>query len=383
MDSAFDFTSLPPRAGTGSMKWDRYAGRDILPMWVADMDFRSPPAVVEALRARVEHGVYGYTLPYPQLEEAVLAYLRRDHGLEVRREWIVWMPGLVPALNAASRAFEQPGDGVLTNTPVYPPFLTAPEWQNKELHAVPLAVVGDRYTFDFAAMERAVDARTRMFILCNPHNPVGRAWSKEELDELVGFCRRHGLIIVSDEIHCDLVLDERTRHRTILSTGEWAYDHSLTLMAPSKTYNTPGLSCSFIIIPNAALRMRFQEASRGMITEVNCMGYTACEAAYRHGEPWRQALLAVLRANWRRVREVVTTRMPRLKLFPLEATYLAWMDARGLGLADPHAFFEQNGVGLSNGALFGAPGFLRLNFGCPPAMLEEALARMVAAYQKL
>jgi len=201
MPVEIDFQEQMDRRGTGSLKWERYKDRDVLPMWVADMDFRSPTAVREALAKRVEHGIYGYTIPYASVEDAVLEYLRRDHGLEVKREWLVWMPGLVPALNTASRAYEQPGDAVMTNTPVYPPFMTAPEWQNKVLQAVPLMVKDDRYTFDFEAMERAVTERTKLFILCNPHNPVGRAWSLKELQQLIDFCKRHQLIIISDEIH--------------------------------------------------------------------------------------------------------------------------------------------------------------------------------------
>lgn len=380
MNSQFDFDSVPDRTDTGSLKWQKYHGRDVLPMWVADMDFRSPEPVREALRERVEHGVFGYTIPYPGVESAVIDYMKAVHGQDIDAEWIVWMPGLVPALNAASRAFEKPGDSVLTNTPVYPPFLTAPEWQDKELLAVPLKITGDRYTFDFEAMEAAVNDRTRLFILCNPHNPVGRAWSREELLELIGFCRRHDLIVVSDEIHCDLILDPEVPHHTFLSLDPWARDHSLTLMAPSKTYNVPGLSCSFIIVPNKGLRRRFQQASRGLITEVNCLGYAGCEAAYRHGEPWRQALLEVLRKNYLRTQSFLREEMPRIRMFPMEATYLAWLDVRALGLEKPDQHFEEHGIGLSNGAFFGSPGFLRLNFGCPPKMLETALERMKSAY---
>ena len=383
MEANFDFTEQPDRKGTGSLKWERYRDRDILPMWVADMDFYSPEEVREALRERVEHGVYGYTVPYPSVEAAVIDYMERAHGIAIKREWIVWMPGLVPALNTASRAFEKPGDAVITNTPVYPPFLSAPEWQDKELLAVPLKVEDGRYTFDMEAMETAVNDRTRFFILCNPHNPVGRAWSREELQAIVDFCKRHNLIIVSDEIHCDLIFDDRAKHHSILNVDPWAYEHSLTLMAPSKTYNVPGLSCSFIIIPDTSLRLRFQKASRGMITEINCLGYVGCEAAYRHGEPWRQALLTVLRSNYERVYSFVQERLPRIRMLPMEATYLAWLDMRDLGLEAPDRFFEEHGVGLSNGALFGAPGFLRLNFGCPRTMLEEALERMERAYRTL
>ncbi len=383
MDSTIDFSKRIDRTGTGSLKWEKYKDRDILPMWVADMDFESAPAIREALARRVAHGVYGYTIPYESVEDAVISYLKQVHKLEIKREWLVWMPGLVPALNTASRAFEQPGDAVMTNTPVYPPFLTAPEWQNKELQAVPLIIRDDRYTFDFEAMEKAVTERTKLFILCNPHNPVGRAWTTGELRELVDFCKRHDLIVVSDEIHCDLILDESVNHHTFLNVDDWAIDNSLTLMAPSKTYNVPGLACSYIIIPNARLRTRFQRASRGMITEVNCMGYVGCEAAYNHGGDWLRDVLQVLRQNYRTTYAYIQKHMPRIHMFPMDATYLAWMDVRALELEKPDVYFEENGVGLSNGVLFGSPGYLRLNFACPPEMLDCALERMREAYNNL
>lgn len=383
MQSDYDFTTVPSRHDTGSLKWQKYAGRDVLPMWVADMDFVSPGPVRQALMDRVGHGVYGYTIPYAAVEDAVMDYFRRDHGLEIEREWLVWMPGLVPALNTAARAYGEPGAAVLTHTPVYPPFLSAPLWQGKTLQAVPLKLDGERYTFDFAAMAAAVTDQTRLFILCNPHNPVGRVWTLAELEELIAFCQRHDLVVVSDEIHCDLILEAGRRHRPFLGLGDWAREHSLTLMAPSKTYNVPGLACSFIVIPNPVLRRQFQQAARGMITEVNCMGYAACEAAYRAGEPWRRALLDTLRQNYALLRERVREEMPRIRMFPLEATYLAWMDVRPLGLEHPVAFFEEHGVGLSDGALFGSPGFVRFNFGTPAKMVERALDRMAAAYHTL
>lgn len=379
----FDFTSSIDRSGTGSLKWNKYAGKDVLPFWVADMDFRSPPSVEEALRARVDHGIYGYTVPYKSVEDSVIDYMRDAHGLEIEREWIVWMPGLVPALNTASRAFESPGDGVMTFTPVYPPFLTAPEWQDKELIALPLKLEDGRYTFDWEKMEAAVKPNTRLLLLCNPHNPVGRVYSREELEKLVEFSERHDLIIVSDEIHCDLILEPELKHHSILSFGERASKRSLTLMAPSKTYNIPGLSTSFIIIPNPRLRMRFQRASRGMITEINCFGYVGCEAAYRGGEPWRRELIEVLRTNRDRLYEFVVERMPRVKMMPMEATYLAWLDVRDLGLDKPAAWFESHGIGLSDGALFGTPGYVRFNFGCPSEWMEKGLQRLGAAYDAI
>lgn len=374
----FDFDTPADRRGTGSLKWDRYAGRDVLPLWVADMDFRSPPAVIEALRARVDHGVFGYTVPYAEVVDEVLAYLQRVHGLAAKAEWLVWLPGLVPALNVLCRAFGKPGDSVLTCTPVYPPFLSAPVFSDRKRMTVPLALEQGRWTFDWPALERAVQPDTRVFILCQPHNPVGRVWRRDELEYLVAFCERHNLILCSDEIHCDLVLDDIPFVPT-LSLGDRAARRTITLHSPSKTYNLPGLACAYAVIPDDSVRDAFKRAARGIITEINAFGYAGCAAAYRHGEPWRRELLSVLKRNRDLVYAAVRARMPRVAIQPMEATYLAWLDVRALGLEHPHRFFEEAGVGLSNGVDFGAPGFLRLNFGCPRETLEIALDRMAAA----
>lgn len=379
----FDFDHAPDRRGTGSLKWDKYAGRDVIPLWVADMDFASPPAVLDALRARVDHGVFGYTVPYEEVTGEILAYLKRRHGLDARADWLVWLPGLVPALNVACRAFGEPGDGVLTCTPVYPPFLSAPVFSDRKRIAVPLAHEtagpgGAGYRFDWDAMERAVTPDTRLFILCHPHNPVGRVWRREELEQVLDFCEDHDLVLCSDEIHCDLVLDD-TPHVPALALGARAAQRTITLHAPSKTYNLPGLACAYAVIPDDGLRATFKRAARGIITEVNAFGYAGCAAAYRHGEPWRQELLAYLRGNRDFLYAFAREHLPGIALAPMQATYLAWLDVRRLKLDAPAQFFEDAGVGLSNGADFGTPGFLRLNFGCPRARIEEALRRMQAA----
>ena len=374
----FDFDSVPDRTGTGSIKWDKYAGRDIVPLWVADMDFRSPPAVIEALRARVEHGLYGYTVPYDEVVQETLAYLLRVHGLEVRPEWLVWLPGLVPALNVACRAFGEPGNEVLTCTPVYPPFLSAPGFSDRRRVTVPLAVEGERWVIDWEGLERAVTPETRLFILCHPHNPVGRVWTRDELERLVDFCDEHELVLCSDEIHCDLILDDGP-HIPTLSLGEAAQRRTITMLSPSKTYNLPGLACAYALIPDEGLRSAFKRAARGIITEVNVFGYAGCAAAYREGEPWRQELLTYLRGNRELVYSFIGERMPKIRMLPMQATYLAWLDVRGLDLDNPVKFFEDAGVGLSNGLDFGAPGFLRLNFGCPRTRLQEGLERIARA----
>jgi cystathionine beta-lyase len=367
----------PDRAGTGSVKWDRYRGRDILPFWVADMDFTSAPPVLEALRRRVDHGVFGYTQPPAETVEATRDYLRERHGLAVPAEWMVWLPGLVPALNLAARAFGHEGGGVITATPVYPPFLTAPQNARVPLQGISLVRAGNRWTFDWATLEALDDGG--LFLLCNPHNPVGTCFRRDELEALRDLARAKDWVICTDEIHCDLILEEEVEHVPFLSLTEPGKDRVLALYSPSKTYNLPGLACAYALLPGEEERVAFRREAAGLITEVNCFGYTGCAAAYRDGEPWRQELLAVLRANRDRVHEVLGRYPDWLTLYPMEATYLAWMDARRLPVDHPARFFEAHGVGLSDGVDFGAPGWLRLNFGCPPGLLEEGLDRMERA----
>ncbi len=367
------FTHLPDRAGTGSLKWQKYEGREVLPMWVADMDFRSPPEVMEALKARVDHGVFGYTVPYTEATEAVQKYVNRQHHLEVTPEQLVWLPGLVQGLNLVCRAAGTSGDGVIVNTPVYPPFLSAPVQSDRTRLVSPLVEVDGRWTFDREGMEALVTPQTKLFILCNPHNPVGRVFDREELEWVLDFCERHDLWICSDEIHCDLLLKD-VEHVPLLSFGERAAKRTITFLSPSKTYNVPGLACAYAIIPNPDIRRAFQRVCRGIITEVNCFGYVGLIAAYTHGEPWRQEMLAILRSNLARIEEVIATRCPEVKLPKMEATYLAWLDVRSYDIQHPVAHFESHGLGLSNGVDFGAEsGFVRLNFGCTPERLEEGL----------
>jgi cystathionine beta-lyase len=380
----FDFDTVPSRLGTDSQKWQKYANRDVLPLWVADMDFRSPPAVIDALQRRVADGIFGYARPVKSTVDAVVNALASRYGWSIDPAWIVWLPGLVCGLNVTSQAFAAPGEEVLCLTPVYPPFMTAPKNSGRISVTVPFVLnsVAARWEIDWGALERAVTPRTRLFFLCNPHNPIARVFRRDELVRIADFCARHDLLLCSDEIHCDLILDSALPH---LPTAMVAPDHAartITLMAPSKTYNVPGLGTSFAIIPDSALRARFVRATAGIVAEVTCLGFTACEAAYRDSEPWRQALLATLRSNRDHLFATLEKNLPGVRIeAPIEATYLAWLNVADLGLADPIAHFESHGVGLSDGAFFGAPrsAYVRLNFGCPRATLDEALRRMAAA----
>ena len=371
----FDFEQVIDRTGGDSLKWNKYAGRDVLPLWVADMDFMAPPAVIAALEKSVAKGCFGYTVPWPSLVNTVLDYLKREYTWPVDPEWLVWLPGLVTGINLACRTVN---GAVLTATPIYPPFLSAPRLSGRGLVDVALRLSDGKWGWDFAAMDAAITPDTRLLLLCHPHNPVGRAWNKEELSELAAFCERHDLIVCSDEIHCDLILEADRKHIPLASIDPSIARRCITLMAPSKTFNIPGLGCSFAVISDAGLRQRYRETLRGIVPDVNMLGLVAAEAAYRDGGPWHAELIRVLRRNRDRVQGVIHT-LPGLSMAPVEATYLAWIDARGLGVSDPAAFFEAAGVGLSRGDDFGTPGWVRLNFGCPPKTLELALERMTQA----
>ena len=380
----YNFDTCPSRKGFGSLKWDKYKGRDILPLWVADMDFITAPEILDALQVRLDHGIFGYTIPHDDPIEAVLNYLKREHAYSARASWLNFLPGLVPAINLCCHAFTEPADSVMTATPVYPPFISAPDYAQRELIKVPLCLdAEDQWTLDIEAMEAAVQPNTKLFVLCSPHNPVGRVFAKEELTALADFCERHDLILISDEIHCDLVFDTEAKHTVTATIDESIAARTVTLMAPSKTYNLPGLASAFSVIENTELRAKFQKTIRGIITEVNCFGYAGLTAAYNHGEPWRQALLTYLRGNYKLINEFVKSELPGITFRPMEATYLAWFDVSQLGLKDPVGHFEKHGVGLSDGTPFDGPQHLRLNFGCPRTRLEEGLALIAQAVRAL
>ncbi|NQY32389.1 MAG: putative C-S lyase [Coraliomargarita sp.] len=382
-ESIYNFDTCPDRAAYGSLKWDKYAGKDILPLWVADMDFTSAPEILDALQARLDHGVFGYTIPFSEPIDAVLDYLQRQHGYAAQASWLNFLPGLVPAINLCCHAFTELGDSVMTATPVYPPFLSAPDYALRELIKVPLCLNSeDNWTLDFEAMEQLVQPNTKLFVLCSPHNPVGRVYTREELLQLGEFCERHDLILISDEIHCDLVFDDEAKHIVTATLGEALAKRTVTLMAPSKTYNLPGLACAFSIIEDSRLRMQFQKTIRGIITEVNCFGYAGCAAAYNRGEPWRQALLAYLKSNYEYVYQFIKEELPEITFRPMQATYLAWFDVSKLELESPIKFFEDHGVGLSDGVPFDGAQHVRLNFGCPRSRLEEGMGKMAAAIKQ-
>ncbi len=377
----FDLDAALDRRDTASMKWEKYSGKDIIPLWVADMDFRSPPAVIAALHRRVEHGVFGYTVVPEALSAVIVSMLQSRYDWRVSPEWLVWLPGVVTGLNLACRSVGEDHDDVITAVPVYPPFLKAPEYSRRNLIRVPLAQKGGRWTFDFERLEASITSRTRLFMLCNPHNPVGRSFTREELTTLAAMCEKHDIMICSDEIHCELILDRDKRHIPTASLDPAVAERTITLMAPSKTFNLPGLGCSFAVIASEDLRRRFQAAKAGIVPMVNVLGFTAAEAAYTECEAWLAALLTYLRLNRDLVAEAVAA-MPNLSMASVEATYLAWIDVRKAAIDQPVRFFESAGVGLQDGAEFDGPGFVRLNFGCSRYLLQKALQRMAAVMEK-
>ena len=374
----FDFDEPVARYHTASLKWERFADRDIIPLWVADMDFRSPPAVMQALSRRVEHGVFGYGVAPKAVTELVCEMLDRRYSWQVEPEYIVWLPGLVCGLNVACRSVGAEHDEVLSLVPIYPPFLTAPVNSGRGLVTVPLVTESNRWVIDFDKLEKSITPKTKLLLFCNPHNPVGRVYSRLELDKLISLCDRHGIIICSDEIHCDLILDADKKHIPTATINPEAAARTITLMAPSKTFNIPGLGCSFAVISNRKWRNKFLQVMAGIVPETNILGFTAAEAAYRDSWDWHAALLDYLIDNSRLVEKEIGF-MAGLSMHHVEATYLAWIDARRLDNIFPARFFEAFGVGLSEGSDFGLPGYVRLNFGCRRLLLRQALQRMKQA----
>jgi len=382
MTMKFDFDKVLDRRNTGSLKWDKYKGRDVLPLWVADMDFQAPPPVLEALHGRVDHGIFGYAVPGDELVEVIVTRLWERYRWKIQPAWVVWLPGLVPALNIASRAYGDDGDEVLTFTPVYPPFLSAPGFSRKKLKTIPLRREKNSYTFDVERFAGEISARSKIFILCSPHNPIGRRYSRQEIRSIAELCLEHNIVICSDEVHCDLILDGGEHIPTATLSDEIAAN-TVTLMSASKTFNLPGLNCAFAVIPNERLRKSFVNNRLEVIPSTNVMGYTATLAAFRDCEDWRIELVSYLRGNRDIVYEFINDKIPRLSMDNVEATYLAWIDARELKVLDPVRFFERAGVGLSDGRNFHGQGYVRLNFGCPRETLLEALNRMKRAVEEL
>jgi cystathionine beta-lyase len=327
-----NFDQIIDRRHTNSYKWDKFP-ETVLPVWVADMDFRVAPPILEALDKVTQHGIFGYARCPDELYEVIIKRLATRHHWDIEKNWMIWLGGLVPAIGLTIRAITQVREAVMTATPVYHPFMIEIEMADRELQKVRLRLEGERWTLDFEAIEAAITHNTKLFLLCNPHNPVGTMFTREELQQLHDICQRHGIIVCSDEIHCDLVLDSAKEHVTYATLNPEAAQNSLTLLAPSKTFNLAGLGCSLVVIPNDKLRAKFVHTKAGLMPLLSAYAYEAALAAYRDGAEWHAELLTYLKGNHDLLLKSVN-QMKGVKMRPLEATYLAWIDVRDTGLTD-------------------------------------------------
>lgn len=380
------FETIFDRRPTDSLKWNRFDA-DVLPMWVADMDFAAPPKVVEAMDSRIEHPIFGYAGGVPGLDEAIQGHLLDHFDWRVPREAIVYLPGVIVGFNLAAQTLASPEGSVVFHTPVYHPFFNVAE--NSGLRQVEVDLVQDengRYRVDWDKFEAAIADRASMFLLCNPHNPVGRVFEREELTRMAEICLRHGVPICSDEIHSDLVYSGY-RHIPIASLSQEIAKTSITLMAPSKTFNVPGLGFSFAVIPDPELRQRFERSRRGLVGWPNLLGMTAARAAYTEGQAWLADLLRYLEANRDTLVEYLNTYLRSARITIPEGTYLAWIDLSAYNLQpSPCEYLIKNArLGLNDGKDFGRAGIghVRINFACPRSILIEGLDRMRAALEKV
>jgi cystathionine beta-lyase len=378
----FDFDTIIPRRHTASVKWDLQQTDGILPMWVADMDFKTAPAITEALARRVAHGIFGYTLAPDDYFEAITGWWQQRHGFAVDRNWILPATGIIPALAVIVKALTDAGDTVLIQSPVYNHFFDTIAHAGRRLVSSDLLYQDGTYCMDYADLEqKAADPAARLLLLCNPHNPVGRSWTREELERVGTICLRHGVTIVSDEIHADLVYDP-FRHKPFASLNEAFRQASVTCAAPSKTFNLAGLQTGYMLVPDKTLRSRISK--RLQENEVGYTGTFAVEAliaAYRQGAEWLDALKAYLYSNYVYVKDFIAAYLPFCRVLPLEATYLVWLDCSALPftaqqLADHLLKAEK--LWVNPGTLYGAngEGFLRLNIACPRVLLQEGLEKL-------
>lgn len=373
-----NFDEIVNRRNTNSYKWDIFKDpEDMIPMPIADMDFRCPPAILEALQKVTEHGVMGYTFVPDELKEVFRQRLKLQFNWNTHTDWQVWVPGLVPAITAICRAIggTDSNTEIIAGIPVYRPIIAAPEWVNKKSTRFPMQIVNGRWTFDFQKLESCITPATKLLILCNPHNPLGTVFTKEELEKLVAICKKHDLLICSDEIHCDLILDTNIKHIPIASLDSDAENRSFTLMAPSKTFNMAGLGCSVAIIPNPELRQQFIEAKTGFFPELSPYSIAGGLAAYQHCEDWRRDLVDYLKINHDFLYENIN-QIDGLSMHRHEATYLAWIKC------DDEQFTKKLldfGVRVIDGTVYEGRGYFRLNFGCPMSLLKESVARIKKA----
>lgn len=384
----YNFDEIVDRTQTNSLKYDGrtmfFGNPDLLPLWVADMDFKTPDFIVEAIRKRAEHEVFGYTFRPESYTQSIVNWLKRRHNWEIKPEWITFSPGVVAGLTLAIESLSKPGDGVIVQPPVYFPFFDSVKGTNRQMIENPLKLVNGRYYFDFDDLKQKITPNTKLLLLSNPHNPGGMAWNEQELAELANICLENKIIIISDEIHSDLIFDGY-KHTPLASLSDAIAQNCVICMAPSKTFNTAGLTTSFLVIPNKRHFVAYERVMRLPHLHMgNIFGTIALEAAYTHGDEWLAQLLQYLQGNYALLEDFFNTRLPQVKVMRPEATYLIWIDFSAFGLSDDelNKKLVDAGVGLNRGVQFGkqGSGFMRINIGCRRTTLEEALKRIELAF---
>ena len=381
--STFDFDTVINRRGTNSYKWDIVKEEDVIPLWVADMDFKAAPAILEALKKRVEHGVFGYTLVPDSYYEAIINWFARRHNWQIDRSWIIYTTGVVPAVSCAIKALTLPGEKVLIQTPDYNSFFSSIKNNGCEVAENKLVRRGDSYEVDFEDFERqCADEKTTVFLLCNPHNPAGRVWTKEELERMNDICLTHGVRVISDEIHCELVMPGH-RFTPFAAISDACRDNSVVLNSPTKAFNIAGLQIANIICADPAMRRRIDRAVNiNEVCDVNPFGVAALQAAYNESEEWLDSLNHYIWGNYLALKEFIAKELPRLEVARLEGTYLAWVDIKATGLTSDEAYeklMKEGRVYVNSGTMYGrraGEGYLRINLACPRATLLEGMKRM-------
>lgn len=388
----YNFDEMVDRKNTDSRKWgtleEVYGTADILPMWVADMDFKSADEIIEALKKRAEHGVFGYTWEQDSFYDSIIKWVKRRHNWNIKKEWILFTPGVVMGLNLGVRELVKEGEKVLIQSPVYPPFYRVIENNNRIVNLNPLKDTGEKFVMDYEDLEQKIDKDTKLMMICNPHNPVGRVWTREELIRLGDICIKNEIVIISDEIHSDFILKGHT-HVPLASISKELEERTITLMAPSKTFNIAGLATSVAIIPNEELRNAYEKAIEVMeIGNTTIFGNVGFEAAYNHGEEWLDELLIYIEDNIDYAMEYINRNIPEIKVYRPDGTYLLWLNFRGLNKSPEEineALIKIGKVGLNEGSPYGkeGEGFFRLNIGCARSILEEGLRRIEKAVKSL
>lgn len=384
----YDFNQKTNREHTSSVKWGLtkqiFGADDVLPMWVADMDFSPPNEVKEAIQERVDHGIYGYTYSPPSTTESIQQWIKKRHGWEINHSWILYSSGVVPSISIAIEAFTAPGDKVMLQSPVYTPFFEMIEKNNRQLVNTPLNLINNRYEIDFTLFEDRLKDGVKLFLLCNPHNPSGRVWTKEELTRIGELCYQYNCLILSDEIHSDLIL--KNKHVPIASLNETFSDITIMCIAPTKTFNLAGLQASALVIPNKQLRKAFKDVQeRQGFFSLSTFGIIGMEAAYRFGEQWLEELLAYLRENVHTVKKYIDIHLPGISMMEPEGSYLIWLNCRELHLSDEelkNRLLNKGKLALEPGIKYGpgGEGFVRMNVACPREVVLEGLERLKKAF---